>query len=247
MSEAGVVDGTPGPQPDVANVDAAPVLDARAPEGGTDPDAGDLDAQRPGDATSADALSSDVAQTADAAVGGPCLAGVVRVGEVEVFAYEASRPDADGENPGVDETRACSVPGAVPWTGMTLDVATAACAASGFAVCDAETWYRVCAGPEERDFPYGDAYVNARCNDHISGGGALEPTGSRPQCRTPEGIYDLSGNVWEFVAESERRGASWKVGAVTFRLDAAKCHATYVVPANFWGVDLGFRCCRPVP
>ena len=187
------------------------------------------------------------APATDAGPPDPCLESVVRVGDVEVFAYEASRPDADGEGPGVDETRACSKGGVWPWSGMTRAEAAAACAASGFELCGGETWFRLCAGDDpadERDFPYGSAYVNARCNDHISGGGALEVTGARPMCRTRDGLYDMSGNLWELMAEGERRGASWKVGAVTFRLDAAKCHAHFDVPEGFYAVDLGFRCCR---
>ena len=196
-------------------------------------------------------VGGDAAPAADVAVPpppeDPCLASVVRVGDTEVFAYEASRPDATDLEAGEDEARACSVAGVVPWSGMTLAVASAACVASGFELCSGEDWFRACAGDDpddERDFPYGDDYVARRCNDHISGGGALELRGVREMCRSPEGVYDLSGNLWELVSDLERRGASWKLGAATFRLDAARCHARFLVPPEFWAVDLGFRCCR---
>ena len=231
--------------------DADGRVDGAATDGAVGDDTGG-DAPLPDGAVGADGATHDAAPPADGAIADaappdPCLAAVVRVGEIEVFAYEASRLDATAEGAGEDATRACSVAGVVPWTGMALEAAQAACGASGFEVCDAATWFRVCGGDDPdgpRLFPYGDAYVNARCNDHISGGGALEVTGSRPMCRTPEGAYDMSGNVWELVVESERRGASWKVGAATFHLDAAQCDARFDVPPAFWAEDLGFRCCR---
>ncbi len=250
-------DAGPGGADGVVPNDAAPTDAVRTP------DAAPTDAI-PTDTAAADQSVHDVAVDPDDGVPSPdagvpppdaappddpCLASVVRVGNVEVFAYEASRLDADADGPGVDDTRACSVAGVWPWSGMTLADATEACQASGFDVCSGDTWFELCAGDDpddERDFPYGDAYVAARCNDHVSGGGALEVTGVRELCRTRDGLYDMSGNLWELVAEGERRGASWKVSAATFRLDAAKCHSHFVVPPNFWAVDLGFRCCRAV-
>jgi len=213
----------------------APVDDAADSAGGTSvEDAGRV----------ADAVSS----TGDAAALAPgCLAAIVGVeteaaGEVEVFAYEASRADDGG-------ARACSRAGATPWTDVTLAGARAACAASGFELCDGPTWQRICAGAAGRAFPYGPVHRPGVCNDHVSGSSALELTGNRPECVTPEGVFDLSGNVWELTVAGgdgggERRGASFRVNAVTFRSDAARCDQPYVVAEDYATDDLGFRCCR---
>lgn len=234
-------------RPDTRFPDATPdqggAEDAEAPA-----DAG-VDAAPPRHDAAVDAAPPppDAAPTPDAAPPDPCLAAVVAVGDVEVFAHEASRPDATNQSEGEDATRACSVAGVLPWTDLTVDDARAACEASGFALCSGETWTRICDGgpPEPRDFPYGYAHRGGACNDHVSGAEALRPTGDYAECVTPEGIHDLSGNVWEMVEEGERRGGSWRLQAGNFHVRDAGCHQSYVVPGPYHAPDLGFRCCRP--
>jgi len=224
--------------------DAAPPTDAVRPRDGA---LAPVDGASPPDAGGSPPTPDALPPAPDAAPADPCLERVVRVGDVEVFVYEASRLDADAEGAGADDGRACSRRGVLPWIDLTAADAQAACEASGFGLCSFETWSQVCAGhgPDgPRLFPYGYAHQPGACNEHISGSGAVEPTGGRPGCVTPEGVYDLSGNVWELVSEGEKCGASWKLNAATFRVDAARCDAHYVVPGAFFAEDLGFRCCR---
>lgn len=225
-----------------ARVDAA---DAAAPQGGTPA----ADAR----ADAASTPASDAVVEADATVAPPPDAAVsptcrqtVRVGAYDIFAYEASRPDATGASAGADETDVCSRAGVLPWTLLTHADATAACARVGFALCTNEQWQVACAGPDMNLYPYAGPHADAVCNDHIAGGNALEPTGARPGCRTADGIYDLSGNVWEITAESDRRGASWRLNASTYQQEFAGCFEHVFINDAYADDDVGFRCCRVV-
>lgn len=174
----------------------------------------------------------------------PCVQ-TVTIDGIEVFAYEASRVDATAEEAGFDESGGlCSQPGVLPWTGLPWPDASRTCMAHGFRLCTNDEWQAICQAGRVWPFPFGEAYEGGLCNDHVSGSGALLPTGSYPGCRTPEGVYDLSGNVWEVTADSARRGASWKINAVMFRVDSARCDVFYDITEGFTGDDVGFRCCR---
>lgn len=220
--------------------------------GGVEP--GDVGAEPEpvADADGVDGAAVDAGSTPDAASGPPAPVEVepcvstVMVGDLEVFAYEASRVDATADSAGFDESAGiCSQPGVLPWTGVTWPDASRICMAHGFRLCTNEEWQSACSGLERLwGFPYSPGHQPAQCNDHVSGAGALEPTGARETCRTPEGAYDMSGNVWELTFDGAKRGASWKLNAVMFRIDAARCDMFYDVNEGFADDDVGFRCCR---
>lgn len=241
--------------------DGAP-MDAGAVDqriGDAAPDATPAD-RGPGDATLADAMGDgapDRALATDAATDGaveaPDMAPVegcvatVMVDAFEIFRFEASRPDATADSAGVDQGGVCSRPGVLPWTDVTLADARIACESIGFAVCSGVQWQAACAGPDLWPYPYGEAYGQGVCNDHVTGSGALEVTGGRAGCVGPAGIHDQNGNVWELTDDGRRRGASYRINASMFRPEAGACEASYVVPDAFFARDLGFRCCRALP
>jgi formylglycine-generating enzyme required for sulfatase activity len=60
-------------------------------------------------------------------------------------------------------------------------------------------WEAAAGGAEGRDYAYEGEFDPAKCNTfetHIRG---TTPVGVFPQGRTPEGVHDLSGNVWEWT------------------------------------------------
>lgn len=230
-----------------------PAADGRAADVGADGAAdtvladGAVDAE-PIDGATPDGAAADGGEPDVQPPPAGCLDAVVRYAGVEIFQYEASRPDATADSAGADESAACSRAGVLPWTFLTIGEARAACQSSGFELCHGTQWQAVCAGdPPERPWPYGHGYQASVCNDHINGAGALEPTGAREGCRTPQGVYDLSGNVWEFTDEGDKRGASYKLNAVMFRQEVTSCLQTYSVLDFFEDDDVGFRCCRAAP
>lgn len=64
-----------------------------------------------------------------------------------------------------------------------------------------EEWQYAAAGSEGRRYPWGDEMLPGRCNGGETGG--TTPVTQFPSGRSPFGIYDLCGNVWEWT-ESER-------------------------------------------
>lgn len=128
---------------------------------------------------------------------------------VYVDRYEASRADATATSAGLASFIACANPGVVPWTAIAWDAAKAACEARGpkYRLCTAEELRLACQGASGNLYPYGASYMPNTCNgydyDGVPGGSldhVLVPTGSAPECVTPTGLFDLSGNATEWTS-----------------------------------------------
>ena len=158
------------------------------------------------------------------------------------------------------EGRALSLHGAEPANVNWYD-AVAACTAAGKRVCSSEEWVTACQSApavdddnngqfgddyvEGNQFPYADYYERGWCNDIQKGpsdGGKADATGIRPRCKTPSGIYDLAGNVSEWVGTDE--DTARLLGGHFYAKDKAACFR----PVSTFGAGhrnktMGFRCC----
>jgi sulfatase modifying factor 1 len=197
-----------------------------------------------------------------------CLEGMVSIGEAFcIDRYEASRPDATAGSQGSDESHATSRAGVLPWKVTVLKNAEAACEAAGKRLCTEDEWYTTCIGPAETAYAYGDSYqadtcngidancdcdggaTTCACDDHggpyqgcyndCGGSMGMEATGSRAGCTNAYGVWDINGNLWEYVqssAEYPVRGGAYNCG------DSASYHRCDYVPS--WNPSArGFRCC----
>jgi iron(II)-dependent oxidoreductase len=61
-----------------------------------------------------------------------------------------------------------------------------------------EEWERAARGVDGRLFPWGNQWAGVEVVNQ--GSGKLEPAGNRPGDRSPDGVYDLGGNVSELVS-----------------------------------------------
>ncbi len=133
-----------------------------------------------------------------------------------------------------------------PVTYVTYHDAFAFCEYYGYSLPTEEQWYLAAAGIEKRKYAWGNTWAEGYCNTWESGINTTTPVGSFPRGHTPEGVCDLTGNVWEWTRsedESEKgkfvlRGGSWNYNAVNAAC-AYRFHYNPIIHYN-----IGFRCSR---
>lgn len=158
-----------------------------------------------------------------------CPEGMARVGTFCIDKYEATLVNKNtGEawspyiNPikEISNLKAVSVAG-VPQGYIGLTHAAQACQNADKKLCTDTQWLQACAGSGGRRFPYGNEEIPGACNYDkprpsvktrdcpncqysledplVNQKYALAKTGAYNQCVTPEGVYDLTGNLQEWV------------------------------------------------
>jgi hypothetical protein len=170
--------------------------------------------------------------------------------------------------------RAVSSQGVTPQAYISEVQAKLACARSGKRLCKAPEWKRACMGPAHSTYPYGHRNEPGRCNDHgrspmlalfnLGGGtkpsawtphmndpalnrltGTVAPTGSHAGCTNDYGVYDMVGNVHEWVDDPD---GTFLGG---FYLDTHQLGdgCNYRTPGHdvyYHDYSTGFRCCADV-
>jgi sulfatase modifying factor 1 len=115
-------------------------------------------------------------------------------------------------------------------------------------------WAYACASGGRSAYPYGSTYRPDACNagQPVATATALVDVASRPDCRTPSGVFDLSGNVEEWVdACTGSLGPDDMcavIGASAFHKDPSdlSCQGSPYPDRRAQTYELrGFRCCAP--
>lgn len=126
-------------------------------------------------------------------------------------------------------------------------------------------WERAGSWPAGRDgqagkvrYPWGNVFEPARANTWVGGPGTTVPVEKYENGSTPNGVYQLIGNVWEWVAArytcrlrredmrvvfdspmGEIRGGAFD----TYFETQATCQFRTGQPLLYRGENVGFRCC----
>ena len=157
-----------------------------------------------------------------------CPASMVAIGDFCIDRYEY--PNEAGKTPLGNQSFADAV---------------RLCRARGVHLCGELEWMAACAGPTRRRWPYGEEYVAGTCRHGQTPTKAPSPiaaSGEKQGCRTPEGVYDLSGNLWEWTVGVRGEG-TLRGGGPSFNALFGQCEATAVPEPSYNAFDTGSRCC----
>lgn len=155
--------------------------------------------------------------------------------------------------------------GAEPAIMMTWYEAQASCKSVGKRLCTDSEWTLACEGDERLPYPYGLSRDSSACNidkphpdvnEKALGNPRLrdaevrrlwqgEASGSRPQCVSPYGVHDMTGNVDEWVVnesgfpfKSGLKGGYWGPVRTRCRPMTTAHNETFVF------YQIGYRCCQ---
>jgi formylglycine-generating enzyme required for sulfatase activity len=105
---------------------------------------------------------------------------------------------------------------------MAISDVEAYCRFRGGRLPTEDEWTFAAAGPKSRRYPWGDTGAVCRrgawgLTEGPCGFGSVGPelAGAHPDGATPEGVFDLAGNVGEWVAEGSMRGGSFATNLAT--------------------------------
>ena len=142
----------------------------------------------------------------------------------------------------------------LPVTFITWTQASAYCQSMGKRLPSEAEWEFAAGGGRVAEFPWGDAIPEAS-TANWQGAGIGKPARVGSYAPNAAGLYDMSGNVWEFVADTwsngytpgsasslDRkviRGGSFGGSPINLRVRYRDSH-----PAKGPGPHVGFRCAR---
>lgn len=166
--------------------------------------------------------------------------------------------------------KAQSKAGVTPQAYVSRNEADVACKAAHKRLCTEDEWVHACRGKRPTTFPYGDQRKAGHCNDGVITGplvtlfasmgdgaygfepmndgrlnqqpGTVARTGSFKKCRNSYGVYDMVGNVHEWVEDPAGtfRGGYY----LDTHVNGDGCdYRTTAHDASYHDYSTGFRCC----
>ena len=164
--------------------------------------------------------------------------------------------------------RAVSRKGVFPQGYVSAVEAGRACGASGKRLCRVAEWTAACKGPEKKAWGYGERRVPGTCNDRGKNpvvakygfgrwnwssmndaelnqlGQTLAKTGMHEDCTNGYGVFDMVGNLHEWVADPDGTFYGGYYADVASVGHGEGCgYVTTAHEARYHDYSTGFRCC----
>jgi formylglycine-generating enzyme required for sulfatase activity len=171
----------------------------------------------------------------------------------------------------LSRVRAVSARAVFPQGYISAVEAQRACGESGKRLCRVAEWGKACRGPEPKSFGYGERREPGRCNDNgrnpvlsLYGrgqwnwatmnqpllnqqDGTLARTGEHAGCTNGYGVYDMVGNLHEWVADPSGMFYGGYYQDVSSKGHGEGCgYLTTAHEARYHDYSTGFRCCADV-
>ena len=133
----------------------------------------------------------------------------------------------------------------MPATAITFTQAKAFCEAQGKRLPTSEEWVAACGGLEGSAYAYGNNYDpnHARVGRRNWTDG---PKAVMTYEKSKAGLYDMSGNVWEWVDDGDAEDEMQKVygGSWTDSPRLTRCGSARRAKVDLKSLNYGFRCAR---
>ena len=269
--DAATEEASPDPTaPDATGAEAAspPLTDAHGPDApsapadapAAAPPAGTVAIDFPGGNFWIDTYEASLGPNGTLGSGSLDLDGDGKIADAKTAAAHARSHgmefDEDPDHPGALDPKeagvvlttavAMSVPRVMPKVNVTFWHAAAACANAGKRLCTAAEWKWACSGAGmSLNYTYGNVFDGGddRSTDCRTNNLNYQTTGSGTNCVSPQGVYDMSGNIEEMTDLSaglvQIRGG-WAYGPG----DANSCGTVFDHDPLTGNGAIGFRCCR---
>jgi type II secretory pathway pseudopilin PulG len=135
--------------------------------------------------------------------------------------------------------------GEKPRNMVSHDAANRLCESTGKRLCSVEEWQAACRGNSNLRYPYGNSYNQTKCATDLKSAKEPNRSGFAEHCRSYYGMYDMSGNLWEWTSTpAQREGLFLVAGGAWNTQNASSCNETKFsfYPQNEYPF-VGFRCC----
>lgn len=152
-----------------------------------------------------------------------------------------------------DKIFARSAKGIIPVDNVSWIEAEMACRNSGKRLCTEKEWNYACSGDGRHKYPYGNEYIEDVCSsfeyNKKVGNIAVQPAGYMPRCDNGKGVMDLSGNLWEWIYDSDQTKSlrALKGGGFSnsgYDEEIMSCPKRRYQPPDIRLSGVGFRCCK---